>query len=519
MFPTVSNITDNKFRKKLLLATILCVLYYLFYCIFAQSVFESSNKFIGQIIQQQLSVRIKIASDKNLTAPTWKSNRRGYVALLYSGTARSFTANFESHIVNLMAGCPYTVHLFLHSFTNDNRFPDRLPNSSYANYLSVNATLGYFEGYINLDNEQVLFRDAVKANVFEFMPVETLRQTYNDTYDISMQRFPGHPPIPGIYYMWHSQRRCEESRQKYMSATGIDYKWTFRMRYDAVYYTNWWQQAFDVKVYNSSNSLHKLIAHDVTSDWGVRPTRLYDMIYEPRLQTHNVLYLPLGWDGYHAYNDQFGVMSSENAKHYFMRILHVDRMLREDKVHPETSIYLVAQWNNMTADDANATMCYDIVRASLDVKQNANNGYIVTRSCGNKGSGTEDCTKLCPKFAITNRALHVSFLHQTVALPQNLTTNVKQLESLLMKHLLHINNDPIQVDYHASSFYYFYRYADPIYMSDPCAPDTWTKDQSNIYATRDLPFILRASDPMKLLMYNHYLTCGPLIRTNSAPAL
>jgi hypothetical protein len=419
--------TKFSFRVTLFLLLIIPTLFYLFYWIYQQPVLLNSNKHVGQITQRKLSVDIQVSSNSNSVTQNWQSNRRGYVALMYSGTARSFSANFESHIVNLMAGCPYTVHLFFHTYINDNRYPEHMINSSYANYLSINATLAYFEGYINLDNEQVLFRDAVKANVFEYVPLETLRQIYRDTYDISMRRFPGHPPIPGIYYMWHSQRRCEELRQKYIAATGIDYKWTFRMRHDAVYYINWWQQAFNVQVYNSSNLLHKNINHDVSSDWGVRRTRLYDMVYEPKLQMNNVLYIPGGWIYLNGYNDQFAAMSSENAKHYFMRILHVDRMLREERVHPETSIRLVARWNNMIVNNVDGTICYDIVRTSLNVAKNTSNKDTITRSCSYKTSGIEDCEKLCPKFKKINEALHVSFLHDTILLPQNLTINVLSL--------------------------------------------------------------------------------------------
>ncbi|CAF1603234.1 unnamed protein product [Rotaria magnacalcarata] len=259
-----------------------------------------------------------------------------------------------------MAGCPYTVHLFLHTYTNDNRFSQDGNHSDYASYLSVNATLGYYKGYVNLDNEQVLFQDTVKANVFEYLPLTALRNNYKDTYNISISRFPGHPPIPSIYYMWHSQLRSEELRQKHIAASGIDYKWTFRMRHDAVYYTNWWQRAFNIQVYNSSNPIHQLMKEDVASDWGIRPTLLYDMIYEPRLRVDNILYVPFGWS-YGGYNDQFAAMSSMNAKHYFTRILHIRRMLNEEKVHPETSIRLVARWNNITVNNVDGTICYEIL--------------------------------------------------------------------------------------------------------------------------------------------------------------
>jgi hypothetical protein len=48
-------------------------------------------------------------------------------------------------------------------------------------------------------------------------------------------------------------------------------------------------------------------------------------------------------------------------------------------------------------------------------------------------------------------------------------------------------------------------------VNDPCLPKTWTKDQSNIYATRHLPFVLRTSNRTKIIMYNKHLTCGSSI--------
>jgi hypothetical protein len=461
-----------------------------------------------QHIPLQVSTNTRLTFNSISLTPTLKSDKRGYVALVYSGTARSFSANFESHIVNLMAGCPYTVHLFIHTYINDNRFPSDMINSSYATYLSVNSTLAYFEGYISLDNEHILFRDAVKANVFEQMPLQTLTEIYNDTYTISMKRFPGHPPIPSIYYMWHSQRRSEELRQKYMTVTGIDYKWTFRMRHDAVYYTNWWQRAFNVQVYNPINPVHKTISHDVFGDWGVRHTRLYDMVYEPKLQMNNVLYVPFGW-AYGGYNDQFAAMSSMNANHYFTRIFHVDRMLREDKVHPETSIRLVALWNNMIVNNVDGTVCYDIVRTSLNNEQDvATKTDQRNRFCSYKKSGNEDCNILCPKIEEINKALRNTFVRDETFWAQNVAINVKQIKSLLIHHLTRVNNDTIQIDYNASSFYYFYRYATSKDANKPCLSNTWPKDQSNIYAMQHLPFVLRASDRTKIAMYNKHLACG-----------
>ena len=450
---------------------------------------------------------IGLVHNINPVRPVLKSDKRGYVALLYSGTARSFSANFESHIINLMAGCPYTVHLFFHTYINDNRFPQSKADSIYANYLSVNSTLAYFKGYINLDNERVLFRDAIKANVFANMPLHTLRAVYKDTYDVAMIDSNPRFPTPGLYYMWHSQRRGEELRQQYMATTGINYKWTFRMRHDAVYFTNWWQQGFNIEVYNLSNTRHKAIRHDISSDWGVRATRLYDMVYEPRLQINHTLYVPFGWS-WDGYNDQFAVMSSLSANHYFTRILHIDRMLREGKVHPETSIRLVARWNNITVNNRDGTICCDIVRAIWNSTEPRNRKTRPTWSCEYKTSGQEDCDRLCPVVENLNKALRKNFILDASFRSQKTTTTDEQNRSLLNRHLTRIRDDTLQIDLDTSSFYYFYRYIPLKNVNGPCLLTSWTPDQSNNFAIQHLPFVLRASDKKIIAMYNRHLTCG-----------
>jgi hypothetical protein len=458
-----------------------------------------------QNIRLRSFTNIQVSFDSDSVVPSLKSDKRGYVALVYSGTARSFSANFESHIINIMAGCPYTVHLFFYTYINDNRYSENMINS-YVSYMSINATLEYFEGYINLDNERILFRDAVKANVFEYMPLETLRRMYSNTYDISEKRFPDYPPISGIYYMWHSQRRSEELRQKYMADTGIDYKWTFRMRHDAVYFTNWWQMAFNVIVYNPFSLVHTSLSPDVSTDWGIRRTRLYDMVYEPKLKMNDAIYVPFGWS-WGGYNDQFAAMPSMHANRYFMRILHIDRMIREAKVHPETSIRLVARWNNMTVNNVDGTICYSIVRVLYDNKQHVDNENERNQPCRYSESGEEDCNILCPKLIKINEILRESLIHDLIFPVRNIARNAKQVKSLLMQHLSRINNGEDQIYDNASSFYYFYRYVTPKYVNDPCLSNTWSKEQSNNDAMQNLPFVLRTLDRKKISTYNRHLTC------------
>ncbi|CAF4676985.1 unnamed protein product, partial [Rotaria socialis] len=180
-----------------------CCVYFLavtYFCILVLSLWTSKysiipyvSKYVANITTKPRSLINRLQLHSKPTESYLKSDKRGYVALVYSGTARSFSGNFLSHIVNLMAGCPYTVHLFLHTYTNDNRFSQDVNHSDYASYLSVNTTLEYYKGYVNLDNEQVLFQNIVKANVFEYLPLTALRDNYKDTYNISINRFPGHP--------------------------------------------------------------------------------------------------------------------------------------------------------------------------------------------------------------------------------------------------------------------------------------------------------------------------------------
>lgn len=98
-----------------------------------------------------------------------------------------------------MAGCPYDIHLYFHTYKNDNRWPDGVVADEFANYRSVNATLDYFKGFVNLDNQQVLFSDAVKANILEDVPVEMMSSIYPE-FDGLVEKY-AHLPVPAYYYM------------------------------------------------------------------------------------------------------------------------------------------------------------------------------------------------------------------------------------------------------------------------------------------------------------------------------
>ncbi|KAI5478738.1 transcription factor Iwr1 [Pseudohyphozyma bogoriensis] len=425
-----------------------------------------------------------------------RSNDRGYVALVYSGTARSFSDNFESHIVNLMAGCPYTVHIFLHTFSNDNRWPTDLIDPDYANYRSVNATLDYFKGYTNLDGQEVLFSDAVKGNALEELLEDQLPVLYPE-FDEMFEKFDDpimYIPVKAYYYMWRSGAQAERLRQAYIKSTGIDYKWTFRMRHDATFFTNWWDKAFDISVYDPMSSP---LANDVAADWGEVPTRLHDMVYRPLLSPTNTIYAPAGW-GWGEINDQFAAMPSDVAFDYFTRVDHVRDMVADGfRVHAETSISWVAKHYSHRADTTHGGICYDVVRAIPDGKVESTGGPPKVE-CSYKKSGVEDCELECAPFLDKNRGRANAMTGTTTAgafpsLEEYISATNSKLSS----------GERLATD--SSSFYYFHLAAQKDRLR--CLPASWTANQGNNYDGVDLPFVIKSKDIETIATYKLLTTC------------
>ncbi|KAK4695797.1 hypothetical protein P7C70_g8487, partial [Phenoliferia sp. Uapishka_3] len=422
-----------------------------------------------------------------------KSDQRGYVALLFSGTARSFSDNFESVVINLIAGCPYTVHLFFHTYSNDNRWPDDAVDPDFANYRSVNATLDYFRGYTNLDGEEVLFKNAVKGNVLEELKADQLPHLYPE-FNTTFERFNDpvfNVPVVAYYYMWRSGEQAEELRQAYMNSTGIDYKWAFRMRHDATYFTNWWDKAFDISIYNST--LDGEVPPDVASNWGESPTRLHDMLYRPSLSPTNYLYVPQGWS-WGGLNDQFAAMSSSVAFSYFTRILHINDMIAEGfKIHAETSILWVAKHYGYNGDSWNGGICYDVVRAVPTGELRKGPPAI---ACSYKRSGVEACSVECPKYHAKNDLRATQFIGDVDDGSDHFPTLQEYLDR---KNAEGLGNVDLEVG--TSSFYYYHlaRQKDKL----RCTQSSWTPDQRSNFGDVEFPFVLK-SEEVEVAVRNAY---------------
>ena len=190
------------------------------------------------------------------------SSKRGFVAVLYSGTARSFSTVFQSHIINLFASSPYTVHLFFYLYANEWRAGGEKHEDYFHSLYSVNSTLDYFDSYVNLDGQRVRIWSMVKGYVFE--PVHNPELVYTDQLNVLDKKNMFLSPIGSVRYqssillsMFHSTKGSNSLKRTYEKLHSMKYIWVFRVRCDMLLRTNVWEDIFNVETYNSQNQKHR----------------------------------------------------------------------------------------------------------------------------------------------------------------------------------------------------------------------------------------------------------------------
>ena len=189
------------------------------------------------------------------------SDHRGYVALMYSGTARGFSRTFRSHIINILAGSPYTVHLYIHTYAHE----FRKAAGTEPLHLSINSTLRYHDSYVNLDGQRVSLIDSVKGYTVDYSTLEDVKSRYAEQLTFIMARHPwtyeGDNGFEAatLVAMIHSQAQCGELRHAYMRRTGIEYKWVLRMRLDLLVRSNLWEIVFRLAVFDANNVQHQSV--------------------------------------------------------------------------------------------------------------------------------------------------------------------------------------------------------------------------------------------------------------------
>ncbi|CAF3344847.1 unnamed protein product [Rotaria socialis] len=333
------------------------------------------------------------------------SSERGFVAILYSGTARSFSAVFQSHIVNLFASCPYTVHIFFHLYKNEWRGGNKTDEDFFRSSFSVNSTIDYYDSYINLDGQRVKIWSMVKGYMFESS--SDPESLYKHQWTLLENKKKMLIPIGGDSYqssillaMLHSGKASNGMKRTYEKLYSIKYRWVFRMRCDVLLRTNIWEDVFHVQPFVQDNQLHQQALGQYldwrqrikSSRWNRIQSQIlsfyenYDVfdlkpiqnethlpifyfeefVFVARLNPSSALYTP-GCDENGGVNDQFGFSSSLVMDHYHARVSINDmKHMLKDEMRlgfvwgAETTLYL--KMKQISLPVIKIENCWSVVR-------------------------------------------------------------------------------------------------------------------------------------------------------------
>ena len=218
------------------------------------------------------------------------SDSRGHIAILYSGTVRTFTQVFHSHLMHLLIPSPYTIHIYAHISTG--RFDWKSPAAEHPHTSIVDGfenTFQYYEQYMNLDGQVIhLMNDVVRWIHIDDEPLDmNLKDEFNYTeiFSVIGDRHHFASKLMSVAAQCDSLRRANEARLQYAQQYGIDYTWVIRLRCDHLMRSNLWDDIFNIAPFNSKNKDHQRIitaaaSRASTSVWN--GGLLYDMIYMPR---------------------------------------------------------------------------------------------------------------------------------------------------------------------------------------------------------------------------------------------
>ena len=227
----------------------------------------------------------------------FKTSKRGHIAILYSGTVRSFSVAFHSHLVNLIIPSPYHVHIFMHASTG--RFDWKTPSKEHLHteiYRGFKATIKYYNAFDNIDNERVsLMNDVVKYVEISDGPLDMNISpyfNYTEIFSLIGKRHDAESKPASVTGQLDSLRRANQARLDYERANHIKYQWIVRLRMDHLMKTNIWEDLFSIEPLNNSNPYHQKLLNQSFIESTQSKTNheniywngglLYDMVYIPR---------------------------------------------------------------------------------------------------------------------------------------------------------------------------------------------------------------------------------------------
>ena len=362
--------------------------------------------------------------------PPLQSDARGFVAVMYSGSPRAFSRVFRSHLVNLFASSPYTMHVFVHTFATE----FRAANAHDRRYWSINDTLSYFDAYTNVDGQRVqLMTDCLQGFELDHSSLEDIRRTYAAQLAFALQSGAWEYGSPGfeaatLLGMLHSQSKANDLRHAYSQRTGVEYRWVLRMRMDVILRSNVWDSVFDRDVFDPLLAEHAALLQlgQRPFEHAESPVLLHDVVYRAHIPSHVVL-LPNGSHGSlpHGWNDQWALMNSTAHDVYTSRVqLQVIAALYQtagDFVWAaETSLRRVLEHSSVPVQQSDR-FCYSIVRTLPQVERGETGGvaavlppaaFVQRSSCslstqfGPEWYGVDVCHAVCG--AVRAREAHTT---------------------------------------------------------------------------------------------------------------
>ena len=345
------------------------------------------------------------------------SDRRGHIAILYSGTIRTFSATFHSHLVNLLAPSPYTPHIFMHATLAVDRMSvvDGNPNSTRdVDGTSLYSTLEYWAEYDNVDGERVnLMRDVVHSIVLEWDANNNLTRTryaaeLSFLGEAAMAKQTTHPiyPIGAL----DSLSQAYNASVEYAKNMSIEYVWVVRIRYDASLKSNVWDGVFDIRHRSSplfqqdnnttpSPATTSAAADETDSSDGAWLANghstyvLHDTLWTSKKPSNNTVLIP-PCDEFYGYNDQFAMGGPAAMSIYANRAHDLPLMQRAKAEEPRWNFHaetwLVRSLRYYGISVTAVPMCYSIVHMS-STAANSQDRFERTRRTSCRWSYGRDC--------------------------------------------------------------------------------------------------------------------------------
>ena len=162
------------------------------------------------------------------------SDARGFVAVQYSGTARSFSAVFLSHLMQLICASPFTVHLYFVVMVLDGN----------TEHWSVPAALGRYRQCRKLDGDWLTVKDAVKGWRLQRQAELNEEEEVGD-FVRQVRAADGGWQENTLKLYW-AQHAVDELRRAYEQRTGVRYHWVLRQRLDTQLGTDFWHSLYTV---------------------------------------------------------------------------------------------------------------------------------------------------------------------------------------------------------------------------------------------------------------------------------